>query len=710
MKYLKIEVEDFQGVARRSVDLTDVRYATVVGANGAGKSTLFIDAPMFALFGRASVRESLADVVRRGADTALVDFTFELDGHVCRVRRTYSTRTKAGAQSLEVWKDGEPLTGATVTETQRTLDLAIGVTFETMVMGAIMRQGESDRFARCTPSERLRLLGALLGADRYREARTEASQRARGLEGELRSDVVRVGQLDALKTKLAEILESAKATADEWVPTGAKIAKLTHDLRELPHDASFSKEFPDRQKIIEAKAGLEELVKKHRAQYAKAVEGNQEIDRLFAQRDTLIKLAEAEEAKLEKLKASPPDRAVLAEVAKKGGELKALAEKALEAAQLVEKIDRERAELERQIASLEKQTGALKLRPNECQMNHCGLIRAAVTADHEANQLIAALAVLPVVTDEQRALAGKSKQLEAELIATREKYSSLAQEIKGYGARVEEQELAVKKARNAVAESPVVRSAKADLAELATKHEVTEQVLKAELAELEKAEVAFRSEWEKARSDNAAKRQELQAELAGREAESKKVELALVRLQTQAEELEKQVAEIEAVREKIAEGQKKINVLNYAIGFLTVAPQLVVERALPVIEQVANEVLESIQPGAQIEVRQSRETKAGTVKDEVGVIVIADGYEAPLATFSGGERFRLDLALRLGIAAASGATLETLVIDEGWGSQDAEKLEQVKEAIGAMTDRFPRIYTISHVTAVEDMFGAIVKV
>ena len=53
--------------------------------------------------------------------------------------------------------------------------------------------------------------------------------------------------------------------------------------------------------------------------------------------------------------------------------------------------------------------------------------------------------------------------------------------------------------------------------------------------------------------------------------------------------------------------------------------------------------------------------------------------------FSGGEAFRIDFALRIAIskllARRAGTALQTLIIDEGFGSQDEEGLAHIMEAL-----------------------------
>lgn len=745
MKYLQISVSDFQGVAEYSVDLRNTPYATIVGINGAGKSTIFVDAPLFAIFGRSAVRESLADVVRRGAETAKVELDFSIRGVEYRIVRTYSIRTKAGAMGLEFFRAGEPLTGATTTATQSMIDEVVGMTFDVMVIGGVMRQGESDKFAQASPAERLRLLGLLLGAERFRAARADLGALNRDAKAELQSLVEK-------RVELARLQEQAEGQRVELAGLQDQLATLNGDLRDA-QDAkrreadglaamnekanTWAREFDAvrnslREKIREAEQAIRDRISR-----------SKELRAQIHARVAVVDQHVANEARCKRELDALPDVAAIdaemAELAERGKELRD--REAEVAAQLrvlyaaneqIAGLESSTRAIEAEIKGLEKQTAALGLRPAECQMDHCGLIAGALQAKEtiakrqaeiEARQseMINILSENGVDPKENESPKwAMSRALEALQEAhnalnvgeTREAYSRLKERHKT--ASESKQKLEAELAET-----------QAKLEELASLDpiEQPENMMDLELA-LASAGAEFRAELNELESRNAQRAsehatliKETKAHLdAAEKAEAEinhKITGAKVfigKIEGRLEQIAEQIAGIGDLDAQFAEVDRKVQIYAAAGGFLSLAPQLVIEQALPVIESTANEVLDQIEPGSRLEVRQWRETKAGETKDEVSVMALRDGYERPLSTFSGGERFRLDLALRLGIAAASGASVETLVIDEGWGSQDPESLEAVKQAVAELTQRFACVYTVSHVAAVEDTFGEIIRI
>jgi exonuclease SbcC len=82
--------------------------------------------------------------------------------------------------------------------------------------------------------------------------------------------------------------------------------------------------------------------------------------------------------------------------------------------------------------------------------------------------------------------------------------------------------------------------------------------------------------------------------------------------------------------------------------------------------------------------------------------------------FSGGEAFRIDFALRIALskllARRAGAPLPTLIIDEGFGSQDSSGRERLVEAINSIQDDFEKILVITHIEDLKDAFDERIEV
>ena len=82
--------------------------------------------------------------------------------------------------------------------------------------------------------------------------------------------------------------------------------------------------------------------------------------------------------------------------------------------------------------------------------------------------------------------------------------------------------------------------------------------------------------------------------------------------------------------------------------------------------------------------------------------------------FSGGEAFRINFAVRIALskllARRAGAQLQTLIIDEGFGTQDAQGRERLVQAIRSIQDDFEKILVITHLDELKDEFTSRIDV
>jgi exonuclease SbcC len=103
-----------------------------------------------------------------------------------------------------------------------------------------------------------------------------------------------------------------------------------------------------------------------------------------------------------------------------------------------------------------------------------------------------------------------------------------------------------------------------------------------------------------------------------------------------------------------------------------------------------------------------RETKKGTVQETLDIAIADELGTRNYEMFSGGEAFRINFAVRIALsrllARRKGAPLPTLIIDEGFGTQDNTGIEKLKEAITSIQDDFNKILVITHLEELKDAF------
>src|SRR5579872_74084 len=136
---------------------------------------------------------------------------------------------------------------------------------------------------------------------------------------------------------------------------------------------------------------------------------------------------------------------------------------------------------------------------------------------------------------------------------------------------------------------------------------------------------------------------------------------------------------------------------------------LLIEEAIPEIEQEANVLLSRLTNNqAQIFIESLRDLKKGGTKETLDIKISDQAGIRPYELFSGGEAFRIDFALRIAIskllARRAGTALQTLIIDEGFGSQDDEGLSHIMDALHVIQNNFSKIIVVSHLPAMKDQF------
>ncbi len=166
---------------------------------------------------------------------------------------------------------------------------------------------------------------------------------------------------------------------------------------------------------------------------------------------------------------------------------------------------------------------------------------------------------------------------------------------------------------------------------------------------------------------------------------------------TQAEEeIKKHIADISLIDAEI----EQYSTLAQAFGKNGIQA-LLIEDAIPEVEQEANKLLARLTNNqSQIFIESVRDLKSGGIKETLDIHIADSAGVRPYEMYSGGEAFRVDFSLRVAIAKLlarrAGRALQTLIIDEGFGSQDEDGLGHIMDALYAIQSDFSRIIVVSH--------------
>lgn len=176
-------------------------------------------------------------------------------------------------------------------------------------------------------------------------------------------------------------------------------------------------------------------------------------------------------------------------------------------------------------------------------------------------------------------------------------------------------------------------------------------------------------------------------------------------------DLEDRKIELEKQRENLAQQAAQFKLLERAFGKDGV-PAMLIEQALPQIEIKANEILERLSGGDMsirfVTQQAYKDKKREDMKETLEIQISDSAGQRDYEMYSGGEAFRINFAIRLALsevlAQRAGARLQTLVIDEGFGSQDMVGRQRLVEAINSVRKNFEKILVITHIDALKDAF------
>lgn len=195
------------------------------------------------------------------------------------------------------------------------------------------------------------------------------------------------------------------------------------------------------------------------------------------------------------------------------------------------------------------------------------------------------------------------------------------------------------------------------------------------------------------------------------------------RLQQQQQHFARVKAQHEQKRRQLETARRNVRVygeLATAFGKNGIQA-LTIENVLPQLEAETNQILARLSSN-QLHVQfitqrasRTRSKKKSSKPIDTLDILIADARGTrPYETYSGGEAFRINFAIRLALARLlahrAGTALQMLIVDEGFGTQDREGCDRLVAAINAIAPEFACILTVTHMPQFKEAFQARIEV
>ena len=256
--------------------------------------------------------------------------------------------------------------------------------------------------------------------------------------------------------------------------------------------------------------------------------------------------------------------------------------------------------------------------------------------------------------------------------------------------------------------------------------EIKEQMalLKEEIAQLEQKKAQLKGEVERLKTEVEGLAG-VEDALSQKKKEKQSLDEEIKTVVSEEAKLVEKLSEIERKEKRLEELKKEVTEKEETVQILTACKKMfgkegiqisIIRDAIPQIEGIANEMLSRMTNGRMnLKFDTLRQLKTRDVsKSTLRISVYDNGEKRRYELFSGGEQFRINLAIRIGISMflseRSGMPLEMLVIDEGFGSQDENGKMRILEEINSFKDRFKKIIIITHVSDIKENFPYEIRV
>ncbi len=670
------------------------RVACISGDNGHGKSAL-LDAITWALWGKARARSD-DDLIHLGESDMEVEFEFTAGQNRYRVlrKRTKGGLRRTGQSILDLQAattDGfVTISGNSIRETERKIIELLRMDYETFINSALLLQGRADEFSMKRPGERKEVLANILGLSLYDELEKQA--KSRGKENQIRQqqlgdNLARIEQQVEHKSRFEAELCETETVISSIGDEVQRQESLLNDLRQSREALRQKQErFREIDRQIEQANQQLDYWNNRTAEHRSRIE---RYDRVLSSYDgnhaqTQVKL----DALVD------PER----DLAVKRQQIE-------EFSNLIQHLRTTNAQLKEEMGDLRRKLDLLEQGKAECPL--CGTElgvegRKRIVDAYEAqgrekgDACRANLAEIQQKEEALKTLRHQVAKLETAIATDRTKYERQADALERERSEAE---------KTLPQEKEALDQAHSAIDGLRTALEENSQGRKVILTEIE---ALPRIEGEFSMAEKAYR------ELRDRERSRRD---KLVELQASLH----RCAELEREREENTRalrlaGEERGIYEELAIAFGKRGVQaLIIESALPEIEVEANRLLGRMTDNRMhVAIESQRDTKKGETIETLEIRISDELGTRNYEMFSGGESFRVNFALRIALsrllARRAGAPLPTLIIDEGFGTQDSTGKEKLVEAINSIQDDFEKILVITHIEDLKDAFPVRIEV
>lgn len=695
MRILSLELNNFLSYQKQKVDFSD-GVTVFVGRNGAGKTSL-LEAVLWSLYGESRSKSDI-DLLRLGQKKFSVKLVFECNEEVYTIVRS---RDKVKSELRFFKGQGDELqeiTASTLKDTQVKINNIVKLDYKSFLVSVYFGQEQVGMFSEFTPAERKNVLRKILDLDWFDKCLQIVKDDAKKIELDLEKIAVKK---EILKNDVVDESFFQKQIQEHLFSIENLIKEketIDKELKEIEMNYnSLLDRKKDKEKLLKILSELEDLnIQKNdlKNKIEQLLLDRQSFDKKILElNERLVVLENEKQLILKTLEGLEEENKELE--LKKENLLKEIEDRKIQLKLVEEKINSFR-------------NSYLEIK----DMQVCYVCKTKIDSDKKKN-------ILDDIVCQGQSFKLKQEELNKELGVfmadfqlLQEKLEEMFQDLKKKRDELQQKEKEViSLSKDIDAYKQKVDFSNYMLSDVRKNLDFLEKTLtdkEKEIEELKKRVDEFKEEDFDILEKQKKEKEELLFKLDD-SIQQLKLELELTKDKLEkSQEAIKELRQLEQVGEQIKQTLKVGDVLQEVFGKNGFSVVLM-EQALRQIEFSANKYLQELSDNnLTVQFDTKKELKSGQEVDSLEIVISDELGRRNYNLFSGGEKMRISIALRLALAdylcSRHNTRVECLFIDEGFVSLDDIGLDSFCVLIKNLASRFKQIFVITHLPQVKAFF------
>lgn len=683
----KLKIKNFFSHKYSEVDFSNFNSALLIGntegdydkSNGSGKSAIF-EAVLWCLFNKSRA-SMMDDIIRWGEKTCSVDLEFIHNGDRYMVSRTRNRMNSTSTvEFYSMSKDGEwtNISGSTSGDTNSRIEETIKLDHKTFINSVYFRQNDISEFAESEPSKKKEILKSIVDISRWDEYEKRARGRVKEIKLECKVLKGTVEDYDKVVDKLEEVSGQIASAENSASSLKSSLETLNDEISSLEEKYLSIKESLDTD-------AYDRIVEDLKRLKGRKIEVETKVSMTKESLDSFYKDKEKFEQIIEKIDYSIGDKVI---IPVEDGAIDSLRD------QLVE-YKSSKSSSEEVLKTLAEK----EILSGECYVCHQEIddeLYHRIKHDHEEREEL----YKKRLSDSTKMILKIESELEA-LIATEKtnkKINDLMAKRENCQYKLEITNDSIKK------EEEALRSSEDRLSQITFKMNNNIETLQSIKNDDFQALRKKIKELSTSRDDTKVLVSE----------NDKKLGRLLERQSVLAQRELKMRADKKKINQKLQKVSlfEKLGKMFGKSGIQTILLDFVIED----LEKTANNILSSIcnEPSVIVLETQRLGSDGVSLIETLDLKVRKDGHLQNFKSLSGGEKFRISLALRVALSEISsrygGSSLEFLLLDEVNSPLDRYGVETLfVSVIKSLEDRY-KILVITHDESLKEKFDNVINI